>query len=234
MTKKRKAEQKAMMLLTEKKNIPAAEAYKAARTNLLFTLQKRTGNRVIITSAVPNEGKSTTCCNLGITLAQMNSRVLIIDCDLRKPALHNCYGLTCVPGLSEFLAEMEDELSEIVRSTEHANLFVICGGTVPPNPAELLGGIRMIQLLDTLSQEYDYILLDTPPVNLVADSLVLTSLSDGVVVVVRQRLTTHPELARALTSLKFAHAKVLGLILNGAGSGRLKEKKYNQYYQKRT
>jgi len=227
-SKKIKQERKIVPVLTEKTNFSVKEAYKAIRTNLLFTLKNRRSNRVIITSPAPNEGKSTNCCNLGITLAQTDSKVLILDCDLREPVMHKCFKRKCIPGLSELLAGMTCDLSEVIQNTDYPNLYVICGGTVPPNPAELLSSSAMEELLYVLSQEYEYILLDTPPVNLVADALSLSAVTDGVVLVVKQEQTTHPELEHALASLKFANAKVLGIILNGVGtSGRYGYRKYN-------
>lgn len=235
--KKAKKERKVIPILTEYTNFSVTEAYKATRTNLQFTLRTHTSKRILIASAAPNEGKSTNCCNLGITLAQTNSKVLILDCDLRKPMVHKCFNRDCIPGVSELLAGMEDDLDEVVQNTEYPNLNIICGGTIPPNPAELLSGIAMEELLSTLSLEYDYILLDSPPINLVADAVVLSAIVDGVVLVVRQGKTTHPELTHALASLKFANAKVLGIILNGTGSTgayRYKKhgyKKYTRHYK---
>jgi capsular exopolysaccharide synthesis family protein len=198
----------------------------------LFTLQNRKGKRIIVTSASPGEGKTTNCCNLGITLAQTHSKVLIIDCDLRKPMVHKCFIRAGIPGLSEYLAGMTDEIIDIVQDTEYPNLYVICGGTIPPNAAELLSSIKMSVFLNSLPQEYDYILLDTPPVNLFADTLALSAMADGVVLVVKKDQTTHPELEHALASLKFANAKVLGMILNGVKSGQYDKiiGKYRNYY----
>jgi capsular exopolysaccharide family len=230
--KKSKKKQKKVPVLNEKTNFLAAEAYKTIRTNLLFTLQNHMGASVIITSTAPNEGKTTNCCNLGITLAQMNSKVLIIDCDLRKPYIHECFNKTCEPGLSEFLAGMKENAAEIIQDTEYPNLNVICGGIIPPNPAELLSSQRMEELIGELAEEYKYILMDTPPINLVADALSLSHLADGVVLVVKQAQTTHPELNHALTSLEFADARVLGVILNGiVGPDQYKyiRKSYKKY-----
>ena len=238
--KKAKKEQKNISILNEKTNFLAIEAYKTIRTNLLFTLQNHKSGRIIITSTAPNEGKSTNCCNLGITLAQTNSKVLILDCDLRKPLIHRCFNRTCEPGLSDLLAGMKDNASEVTQNTEYPNLNVICVGTIPPNPAELLSSSKMEELLSQLSQEYDYILMDTPPINLVADALTLSAISDGVILIVKPAQTTHPELAHALASLKFANAKVLGIILNGVGSSdqykyiRKSYKKYSKYYSTAT
>ena len=236
--RKVKQEQKAVLILNNNTDFLITEAYKTIRTNLMFTLHNHGSRSLIITSASPGEGKSTNCCNLGITLAQTNFKVLILDCDLRKPVIHKVFRRKCIPGLSELLAGMSDYSSDVIQNTDYPNLDIICGGTVPPNPAELLSSGAMRDLLFILYQEYDFILLDTPPVNLVADALALSVLTDGVVIVVKQGQTTHPELAHALSSLKFANANVLGIILNGVKSGsglgylKHKYKKYNDYYSK--
>jgi capsular exopolysaccharide synthesis family protein len=230
-----KVKNKVLPVISDKTEFSVAEAYKAARTNLFFAVQNQKGSRLIVTSAAPNEGKSTSCCNIAITLSQMHLRVLILDCDLRKPVIHKFFDKPCVPGLSEYLAGIKDDISEVVQNTEHAGLNIICGGTVPPNPAELLGSHKMNLLLCLLSKEYDYILLDTPPANLVADALALSALTDGVLLVVRQGKTEHPELSHALASLKFANAKVLGVMMNGIGPDRYGKmygsKRHKKYYQ---
>lgn len=222
--KRRKSSHRFVPLLSGKSNFSVIEAYKTIRTNLMFATQKKDCNCVIITSTVPNEGKSTNCCNLAITMAQTKSRVLIIDCDLRKPSIHKFFKVQGIPGLSEALAGMND-VADVVRHTEYGNLDIICGGTIPPNPAELLSSSVMDKLLAAASKVYNYILLDTPPINLVSDALALSEKTDGVVLVTRQGETTHPELAHALNSLEFAHAKVLGIILNGVEMGG----KYGHY-----
>ncbi|HVI41248.1 MAG TPA: CpsD/CapB family tyrosine-protein kinase [Anaerovoracaceae bacterium] len=214
--KKVKQERRTVSIINGNTNFSVVEAYKSLRTNLMFAAQKR-GCKVIITSTTPYEGKSTNCCNLGITLAQTNSNVLIIDCDLRKPTIHKFFKVKGIPGLSEVLAGMNDA-EEAVQDTGYDKLKVICGGTIPPNPAELLGSAVMDELLKSLSMQYDYILLDTPPINVVTDALALTTMTDGVVMVVRQGQTTHPEFGRALSRLKFTNAKVLGIILNGVAN----------------
>lgn len=236
--RKVKQQQKALLILNSNTDFSVVEAYKTIRTNLMFALHNHGSRSLIITSASPGEGKSTNCCNLGITLAQTSFKVLIIDCDLRKPVIHKLFWRKCIPGLSELLAGMNDYSSDVIQSTDYPNLDIICGGTIPPNPAELLSSDAMRNLLFILYQEYDFILLDSPPVNLVADALALSVLTDGVIIVVKQGQTTHPELAHALSSLKFANANVLGIIINevktGSRSGYLKNKymKYNDYYCK--
>lgn len=234
MNRKDRQTRKEVPIITGKTDFSVTEAYKAARTNLLSTLQNRNGKRIIVTSAAPGEGKTANCCNLGITMANTHSRVLILDCDLRKPVLHKCFERSCVPGLSDLLAGIAEDISEVVQNTEYANINIISGGTIPTNAAELLSSHKMNALLNTLSQEYDYILLDTPSVNLVADALILSTMTDGVIFIVKQGRTTHPELSHALASLKFVNAKVLGMILNGVGPGtygkKLGYKKYRKYY----
>lgn len=233
--KKLKQERKTVSIINANTNFSVVEAYKTLRTNMMFAAQNPGCKRVILTSTSPYEGKSTNCCNLGITLAQTNSKVLILDCDLRKPTINKFFKIKGIPGLSELLAGMND-VNEVVQDTGYDKLKVICGGTIPPNPAELLGSAAMDELLYGLSMHFDYILLDTPPINLVTDALSLTTMADGVVLVVRQGQTNHPELSRALSSLKFANAKVLGIILNGVtknghyGYSRNGYKKYQYEY----
>lgn len=205
-------------VIGEDTNFAVVESYKTIRTNLIFATQNTGCKRVIITSSVPNEGKSITCCNLGITMGQTNSRVLIIDCDLRKPTSHKLFKLRGIPGLSELLAGMNG-FTDCIQSSGYKNLDILCAGTVPPNPAELLGSETMDKVLEILSTKYDYILLDTPPVNVVADAMVLSPKVDGVVLVVREGVTTHPEVKHSLGSLEFGKAKILGIILNGVESG---------------
>lgn len=212
--KKVKQPLKKTPVLTKNSDFSVVEAYKTIRTNLMFATQNPGCKRVIITSTSPNEGKSMNCCNLAITLAQTDSKVLIIDCDLRKPTIHKWFKIKGIPGLSEVLAGMIT-VKQALHESDYPNLHIICGGTVPPNPAELLSSPAMDEMLGILSKEYEYILLDTPPINLVADALVLSAKTDGVVIIVRQGETTHPELKHALSSLEFAKAKVLGIILNG-------------------
>lgn len=215
-------------ILNENTNFLVAEAYKTIRTNLLFTASNKGCRRIMIASAEPNEGKSTSCCNIGITIAQMNANVLIVDCDLRKPDIHKYFGIKGIPGLSEVLAGMS-RIEDVIHTTDYPNLKVICGGSIPPNPAELLGGAAMDALLNKLSNEYDYILFDTPPINAVSDALVLSSMTEGAVFVVRQGRSTHPEFRRAVSRLKFAEIKILGVILNDIEKKRNNFKKYQTY-----
>lgn len=226
-------------LFANKSDFSVLEAYKTIRTNLMFAVHKTGCKRILISSTVPNEGKTANCCNLGITLAQTGSSVLIIDCDLRKPELHKFFNQKSIPGLSEVLAGMNTP-AQVISNSGYDNLQLMLGGTVPPNPAELLSSNAMDELLFELCEDYEYILLDTPPINVVTDTMALSTKVDGVVMVVKEGVTTHPELRRALASLEFVQARVLGIVLNevkrkgGFRYGQYGQygyiKKYREYY----
>lgn len=200
------------------------EAYKTIRTNLRFALPKTGCKKIIITSAMPQEGKSCNAVNLAITLSLTNARVLLIDCDMRKAALQKILKLDGNPGLSEVLAGMS-RLNNAIREKESPSYNVICAGTIPPNPAELLGSNAMAEIIESLESEFDYILMDTPPLNIVSDALALSRISDGIILIVREGKTTHTELKRAIGNLEFAGAKLIGLILSDV------EKKNNKIYE---
>lgn len=234
MNKKKKLDPKRVISSNKPMDFETTEAYKSIRTNLQFAVQKKGCKIIAITSAQPDEGKSTSCSRLGIVIAQTGAKVLMIDCDLRKPSIHKLFQQKSIPGLSDILGGMSD-LETAIQETKFKHLNIIFAGTVPPNPAELLGSEEMKNLLDTVSESFDYILLDTPPINIVADALALTPIIDGVVVVVKQGETKHPELMHVLSSLEFAKSKVLGIILYGVerkNNFRYSKYKYKNYYGK--
>ncbi len=219
--------------LDHSSDFSVVEAYKTIRTNLMFAIPKAGCKKIIVTSSVPKEGKSTSVTNLAISLAQANARVLLIDCDMRKPFVHKIFKMKAIPGLSDVLGGLCG-LADAIQATQYPSLMVICAGTIPPNPGELLGSAVMADMIAFLDSKFDYILLDTPPVNLVSDTLSLTKIADGVVMVARQDVTLHPEFAKALNSLEFAGAKVAGVIMNDVESGRgygYKKYRYDKKYQ---
>lgn len=190
------------------------EAYKIVRTNLLYSLASSKSKVVLMSSALPNEGKSTTCANLAITMAQTAARVLLIDADLRKCTQHKIFKLNNSKGLSRLLVGF-DTLTDALHQEVEPNLDIITAGPQPPNPSELLGSENMAVLLNKLKEHYDLIIIDTPPINVVSDALVLTSESAGVVLVARQKQTTYEELNKAIDSLRFAKANIAGVVLTG-------------------
>lgn len=208
------------------------EAYKTLRTNVNFTLSGEGCKKFCITSGVAAEGKSITILNLAISFAQAGKRVLLVDADMRRPTLAKLMIEQASPGLSNILAGQCSE-QEAVRTSEYPNLDVIFSGEIPPNPSELLGNPRMQRLLDKLSAVYDYILLDTPPVGIVADACVLAGILDGVLLLVRQHRTEKDTVSRSVKQLEMSGAKLLGFVLNGSekdGKGRY-GKKYKYRYK---
>lgn len=200
-------------LLTSKSPFDVKEAYKSARTNIMFSLTNPGCKKIIVTSAFPKEGKTTTCVNLAIAFAQTTAKVLIIDCDLRKPRLHKIFMLKSNIGLSNVLTRM-NTLEEAIQTTGFYGLEILPAGTTPPNPAELLASDSMKEVIDTLSEKYDYIFMDTPPVNVVTDAVVLSPYISGLFLVTRQKFTDHRSIKDALNRLELANIKPTGFILN--------------------
>lgn len=196
-------------------NFQIKEAYKTARTNLVFSVIKDGCKKIVITSSYNSEGKTTTAVNLAIALAQqVDVKVLLIDCDLRKPKVDRFFSLSAAPGLTNVLGRIV-KLDETIHTTKVENLDVLCSGVIPPNPSELLASEAMKELVAGLEPQYDYIIFDTPPINVVVDALPLITDSDGVVIVVREGKSTYPDLKKTMAALKRVDAKVLGMIMNG-------------------
>jgi capsular exopolysaccharide synthesis family protein len=207
-----------------------SEAYKTARTNLIFSLSTSDKKVVVITSANPGEGKSTSCVNMAITLAETGSSVLIVDADLRKPTIHKLMDLKSKKGLSSILGGFNN-INEIINEDVRPNLDAIVAGPIPPNPAELLASSKMTKLLSILNEHYDYIFIDTPPLNVVTDSQLMNTIVSGIMFVVSEEKTTHPDIQKALRSVELANGKVLGFLkVNCNARGK---KSYNKKYKYR-
>lgn len=192
-----------------------AEAYRTLRTNLIFSQTIRTLKRIVITSSVPGEGKTTTAGNLAIAFAQQGVRVLLVDCDLRKPAVHRMFEIKGDPGLTQLaLGFVKDD--EAIRSTEVKGLFLLPAGTLPPNPAELLGGPHVPAMLDRLAAEFDMIILDTSPIMAASDAAILASHSDGVLLVVRAGFADRNAVQLAAQQLATVGARIIGAVFNDA------------------
>ena len=218
-------------ILTARSDFYTREAYKALRTNVAFSLTVEGCKTLLVTSAMASEGKSITALNLSISFAEAGERVLLIDGDLRRPNQSRLLDLKPSPGMSNVLVKLSSP-EEAVRHTKYHGLDVLLSGDIPPNPSELIGATRMEKLLCGLRENYDYIFIDTPPVNVVTDASVLCRLADGVLFVVRERESEKDPLLNAIGQLEFANAKLLGFILNGVradGSGRYGYGKYKKY-----
>lgn len=205
-------------------NFTVVESYKMIRTNLLFLLSQADKKSFTVSSANEAEGKSTTSINIAIAFSQLGCRVLLIDTDMRRSSVHKKLRISNEKGLSSLLVGFTT-LEETVHKIND-NLDVITAGAIPPNPSELLASQQMKDLIEKLHTVYDYIVLDAPPVNVVSDALVVAPQTSGIVFVVRDHITQHSQISKALKSIKFAGANTLGLVLNDARNAHKKSSRY--------
>jgi capsular exopolysaccharide synthesis family protein len=193
----------------------AAEQYRSLRTRVKGAENGRAVRAIIITSPNKGDGKSLTAANLALTMAQeFQQRVLLLDADLRRPAIHRLFGISETPGLSDVLMGGATLESALVEIPDH-HLTVVPSGIIPLHPAELLGSAGMRRVLDTLRTRYDRVILDMPPVEPLADVSITVGMADGILMIVRAGVTPKPAIERALSGLDMS--KVLGLVLNDAG-----------------
>ena len=214
-------------LLSGTTSFHVKEAYKAMRTNVMFSVPGDGCKVIGVTSAVPGEGKSTTVLNLAITFAQTGTRVLLIDADMRRPNIKRILSAGEGVGLADILAKFVTA-EESIRPSGYDKLDVIFSGNVPPNPVELLASDNMQAMIDELKEQYDYIFIDTPPINVVTDATVVSRLLHGIILVARENKSKKDEVSEALNKLRFVNAKVLGLVLND----KMYQSKRGGYYGK--
>ena len=222
-------------ILSKKSGFYLQEAYRALRTNVNFALADKEGAKVVmVTSSLQSEGKSLTALNLAIALGQMDQKVLLMDCDLRRPRMARLLNINAPAGLSNLLMDFS-LLDVAVTSSEEHGIDLILAGDIPPNPAELLSSGRMQKLLDMMREQYDYILLDSPPVDLVVDAVALSTKCDGVLFVVRADQSERGAVIHGMDQLQYAGANVLGFVFNGvtsetaSGYGKYRFRKYARY-----
>jgi non-specific protein-tyrosine kinase len=207
---------------------PQAEAYRGIRTNLQFSSIDQPVQTLLITSANPEEGKSVTAVNLAIAFAQAGQRVILVDADLRRPFQHKILSLSNKVGLTTVLLDSSAPVSDALQPAAVENLRVITSGTIPPNPAEMLGSKRMRHLIESLRQEADIVIFDSPPVLAVTDSIVLSTCVDGVLLVVKSGRTRHVQAQRSKEALAKVGAQLLGAVLN---RGSVRSEGYYSYYE---
>ena len=217
--------------LCEQMDFAATEAYKLLRTNLLFTLPDTEKCKVVgVTSSVRGEGKSTTSINLSYALAAMGKRVLLVDADLRLPTVAKKLKIVSDAGLSDALLDPSKLGNALCVMPSRGNWHVLTAGRIPPNPTELLSSSQMAKLTERLAENYDFIIFDLPPVNVVSDALVASPLLDGMVVVVRQDFSTRREVGRCERQLALSGVKVLGFVISGVcGSRSAYKYRYKKY-----
>lgn len=219
---------------TEALGFQVRESYKTARTNIAYSIFKKGCKKVAFTSSTKGEGKTVTSINVASALAQqVGTKVIVVECDLRRPRVNTALKITPTPGLTNYLNE-ECSLEDIVKDTKIENLKAITYGAIPPNPSELLASESMFDLIKTLEKNYDYIIFDTPPIGVVIDALPIMKASDGVVIVARNNSTTYPELSRTVEVIKRTNAKILGVILNRVKPHETRKGKsyYSRYYSR--
>ena len=212
---------------------PIAESYRLIRSGLLLSSAEHPPRTLLVTSMDAQEGKTTTTLNVARILCQGNKKVLIIDCDLRRPRIHSLFAMENVLGLSNFLTGNTKE--SIVNKVPGEEIFVISSGPIPPNPAELVSSKKMRTLVEKMSESFDFVLLDSPPVQSVTDSLALAQLVDGTIVVVRAGKTTYEMLQSGLKKLIDVRCHLLGFVLNGqtkSNAAGLFYSGYTTYYTK--
>ncbi|MGN7455641.1 CpsD/CapB family tyrosine-protein kinase [Paenibacillus pasadenensis] len=206
---------------------PISEAYRTLRTNIQFSSFDEAIRVIMVASANPGEGKSTTASNLAVTYAQEGKKVLLIDADLRKPSVFKVFQVSNRVGLSTVVSG-QCRAADAVQETLVDNLFVLPSGPVPPNPSELLASQSMKATLEQFKADFDVIVFDTPPVLAVTDSIIVSSLCQGVLLVVHAGKVKSELVRKAKSSLEHAHTRILGVVLNNTKSR--KGDKYNYYY----
>ena len=202
----------------------SAEAYRSLRTSIKFSSVDKPIKTIVVTSSIPGEGKSTISGNLAITLSQSGARVLLIDCDLRKPSIHKKFRVLNDLGLTDILVD-KCSLKDVIKKIDEY-LFMITAGTIPPNPSEIVGSNSMEDLIKELSLSFDYIVMDTPPVIPVTDPLLLAAKSDATIIVVRARKTKEKIIRQAYDELIKVNSNIIGSILNDSET-----KTNNSYYE---
>ncbi|MDO9026906.1 MAG: polysaccharide biosynthesis tyrosine autokinase [bacterium] len=208
---------------------PISEAYRILRTNLQFLNPDAPLKTILVTSSGPSEGKTTTAANLAITMAQVGSRTLIVDADLRRPMVNGVFGIPQEPGLTELLVKGGD-LQKAMVSTDIENLFILPAGTIPPNPSELLSSQKMKRLIQEMKNCCDLVILDCPPVITVTDAAVLAAEADCVVLVIQSGKTDREAARRAKSLLTNVKAKIAGAVLNNISSDMLAGYSYYYHY----
>lgn len=193
---------------------PISEAYRSLRTNLEFSSLDRPLKTMVVTSAGPEEGKSTTLANLAVTLAQAEKKVILVDCDLRRPSQHEIFEVGNSLGLTSMVVDEEAFKNPPLQETPVPNLKLLPSGPLPPNPSELLGSRRMEEIIATLRERADLVLFDAPPIIAVTDAAVLASKVDGVLLVIKAGTTKRDHAQRAKALLEKVNARLVGAVLN--------------------
>ncbi len=193
---------------------PVSEAYRTLRTNLSFYSLDNPLRSLVVTSAAPDEGKSTTVANLAVTMAQSGRKTILVDCDLRRPSLHTLFNLQNTAGFTNMM--LDENAAAPLQKTEVDNLWLLTSGPKPPNPADLLGSRQMDRVIETLLGQADIVLFDAPPVVAVTDAVVLGAKVDGVLLVISAGKTRRDHAEKAKQILEKANVRIIGVTLTNA------------------
>jgi len=207
----------------------AAESYRSIRTGILFSSADAAPRTIVFTSASPDEGKTMTAANIGVAMANAGSRVLLLDCDMRRPKIHKLFDLDRNIGVSSILVGTGSAKDAIVPSSVE-NLDILPVGPIPPNPSEIIGSKKMGLLLSDLKKQYDRVLIDSPPISAVTDAVILAQMADSLLLVVRAGETPRQVIQHALAQVRSVNANILGAVLNAVSVGRDSYYYYQYYY----
>lgn len=207
---------------------PISEAYRTLRTNISFSAVDQTQQVIMGTSAGPGEGKSTTVANLAVTYAHNEKKTLLLELDLRKPTVHKTFNLSNRVGITHVLTN-QATLDDVTQQTSVPNLYVITAGMIPPNPSELLGSKMLASVIEQLREQFDQIIIDTPPVLALTDAQLISTCCDGVVLVADSGRVKRTALIDAKERLELVKAKILGVVINNT-KRKIKDDYYYYYY----
>lgn len=214
-----------MLIVESRPKSAETEAYKTLRTNVQYSSISKKIKTLLVTSADSKDGKSTVCSNLGVTFSQNGQSVIILDCDFRKPSIHKFFNISNSAGITDILLG-EEKLEETIQHY-NSNTDILTAGNIPPNPSEILGSQSMINLLSFLSERYDIVIIDSPPVGVVTDAQIISASVDGTLVVIRAEETKAKRVTEAVNLLKKVDANIIGMVLNEA---QTINKSYSDYY----
>lgn len=217
------------MLLSDQSSFSIQEAYKTLRTNVMFSVPGSDCKCIGIVSANRGDGKSSVASNLSISLAQINKKVVLVDCDLRLPTIAQKFGIESTPGLSNLLSG--DIIDIPIQHIEEKGIDIIVSGNLPPDSTALISSKEMIELVRTLKKTYDYIVFDFPPINIVSDAMIVSSIIDGYLIVIRHESSEFQMVAETIRKMRFADAKIIGFVYNGMVENKkyYKKGKYGKY-----
>lgn len=207
-----------------------SEAFRSLRTNIQYANIDKNIKLILLTSTVQREGKSTISSNLAYSMAESGKKTLIIDCDMRKPRLHKVFSLPNLEGLTNILMDDSTNFDVIHKMPGEENLYILPSGPIPPNPAELLGSNKMKDFLEKIKETYDMVIIDSPPISLVTDAAIISTIVDGTILLIEAGQTKIEEAQHSVEVLKKVNSRILGVVLNKIP---IDENEYYQYYQYR-